>query len=392
MAAIIRPRWASRCPSSVRHLLCVLALVVLPACDDNPQSSNNGPPPTGQVFTAASDDTRFVAQVMVTGLEVPWSLAFAPDGRLFVAERPGRVRIVQGGQLLAAPALTLADVAAVGEAGLLGLALDPDFASTRFVYLAYTARQGAGMVNRVVRYREVNNQLGEPAVLIDGIAGANIHDGARVRFGPDRRLYVTMGDAAVPSLSQDLSSPNGKILRLNPDGSRPDDNPFPSLVFSWGHRNPQGLDWHPSSRILLATEHGATANDEVNHIEPGRNYGWPIIEADQTQAGMETPLEFYRPAIAPSGGSFYTGTLLPSFRNDFFFGALAGQHLHRLRVDPANPRRVILSEQLMRGAFGRVRDVVTGPDGALYFSTSNRDGRASPVSDDDRIVRLVAAP
>jgi glucose/arabinose dehydrogenase len=256
----------------------------------------------------------------------------------------------------------------------------------------YTARRGDGTaVNRLVRYRDVNNTLAERAVLLDDIPAASIHDGSRVRFGPDGKLYLTMGDAADPSVAQDLASLNGKILRLNEDGTAPRDNPFSSPLHSYGHRNPQGIDWHPSSGDLWETEHGATGNDEVNQIVAGRNYGWPVIEGRQSRSGMQTPVLLFDPSIAPSGASFYRGSAFPGFQNDFFFGALRGAHIHRVRFDPSNPRRVVADERLLEGKFGRIRDVVPGPDGALYFCTSNRDGRGNPVADDDRIARIVPA-
>jgi glucose/arabinose dehydrogenase len=373
-----------------------LAFIVVAAgaaCDDPtpPEPDPNTPAPPGEVITAA-DGTRFAVDVVAQNLEIPWAMAFAPDGRMFFTERPGRVRILQGGQLAAAPALVLDDVAAVGEGGLLGIAVHPDFASNRFVFLAYTARlPGGGRELRVVRYREVGGTLGEPAVILDGIAAADIHDGARVRFGPDRKLYVTMGDVANPSTAQDLGTSTGKILRLDDDGTVPADNPFAgSPVFTSGHRNPQGLDWHAVTGEPWASEHGQTGNDEINRLRPGRNYGWPLIEADQTRAGMETPILFVSPAIAPSGMTFYTGTTMTGFRLDLFVGTLAGQHLLRVRFDPNDPNRVQATERLLAGRFGRIRDVVNAPDGSLYLCTSNRDGRTTPVAADDRIIRLSA--
>jgi aldose sugar dehydrogenase len=371
-------------------------LVILAAagagCDDPSPSPDPGntPPPGVEIITAA-DGTRFSADVVAQNLEITWALAFAPDGRLFFTERPGRVRILQNGQVLPAPALTLSDVAAVGEGGLLGLAVHPEFATNRFVFLAYTARLSTGGRElRVVRYREAGNTLGEPMVILDRVAAADIHDGARVKFGPDRKLYVTMGDVANPSTAQDLGTLTGKVLRLNEDGTVPGDNPFPgSPIYSYGHRNPQGIDWHPVSGELWGSEHGQTGNDEINRIQPGRNYGWPVIEADQTRAGMETPVAFFSPSIAPSGAAFYTGTAIAGFRHNLFVAALAGQLLLRVRLDPNDPTRVVGTERLLAGRFGRIRDVVSGPDGALYFCTSNRDGRTTPVAADDRIVKIV---
>ena len=319
-------------------------------------------------------------------------MAFAPDGRIFVTERPGRVRIVQSGSLVPQPALVLSDVAAQGEAGLMGIALHPDFAQNQLVYLVYTATGPGGGVNRVVRYREVGGTLGERAVLIDNIPAATIHDGGRIKFGPDRMLYVTMGDAAVASVAQDLASLNGKIYRLNPDGSTPRDNPFGSPIYSYGHRNPQGLDWNPVNGDLWATEHGQSGNDELNFIQAGRNYGWPTIEGAETRSGMETPVLFFTPAIAPSGAAFYRGTAIAAFQHNLFFAALRGSQIRRVRLDPSNPRRVVAHEALVDSRYGRIRDIIDGPDGALYFCTNNRDGRGAPVPTDDRILRIVPPP
>jgi glucose/arabinose dehydrogenase len=363
------------------------------ACDDSPSPDPENPPPAppAEIVTAA-DGTRFGIEIVGQNLEIPWAMTFAPDGRMFFTERPGRVRILQGGQVLATPALTLDDVAAVGEGGLLGIPVHPDFASNRFVFLAYTARLAGGARElRVVRYREVGGTLGEPMVILDRVAAADIHDGARLKFGPDRKLYVTAGDVATPSTAQDLGALTGKILRLNDDGTVPADNPFPgSPIFSYGHRNPQGIDWHAVTGEPWGSEHGQVGNDEINRLQAGRNYGWPEIEADRTRAGMETPLAFFSPSIAPSGMAFYTGTTMTGFRLDLFVGTLAGQHLLRVRFDPNNPNRIAATERLLAGRFGRIRDVVNAPDGSLYFCTSNRDGRNTPVASDDRIVKLSA--
>jgi glucose/arabinose dehydrogenase len=352
-----------------------------------PKDNTNTPPST-DVFTTR-DGVRFRVETMLTGLEVPWSLTFAPDGRLFITERPGRVRIATlGGN--SELALTLDGVFTQGEAGLLGLALDPEFSQNRFVYLYYSATVSGGAVNRIVRYREVNSRLGERVVLLDGIPAANIHDGGRLRFGPDGLLYATAGDAADANIAQDVASLAGKILRLNRDGSAARDNRFSSPVYTYGHRNPQGLDWHPSSGDLWAAEHGPTGNDEVNAIRPGLNFGWPRIEGSATLPGMEPPVTFYDPAIAPSGASFYRGQRFPQFAGNLFVATLRGTHLLRLTVDTSS-RRVTAQERLLENTFGRLRDVISGPDGYLYFCTNNRDGRGSPAAVDDRVLRLVPA-
>jgi glucose/arabinose dehydrogenase len=314
-------------------------------------------------------------------------MAFAPDGRLFITERPGRVRIANLSTFTSEVALTLSGVFAQGVAGLLGLALDPDFAQNRFVYLYLSATSGGGAVNRVERYREAGGRLAERAVLIDGIPAATIHDGGRLRFGPDGLLYATTGDAAVTSLAQDVASPAGKILRITSTGGTPAGNRFSSPVFTFGHRNPQGLDWHPVSGDLWASEHGPTGNDEINLIQSGLNYGWPAIQGSATRSGMEAPIEFFATAIAPSGASFYRGQRFPQFVNNLFVGTLRGTHLLRLAIDAS--RRITSQERLLDGTYGRLRDVVSGPDGYLYLGTNNRDGRGSPAPSDDRILRLV---
>ena len=365
-----------------------------PAPSPSPEPAPTTPAPTvppSDVFTTA-DGVRFTAETVVANLEIPWSMAFAPDGRLFMTERPGRVRILDLTARTSELALTLDDVYTQGEAGLLGLALDPQYSENRLVYLYQSARlAGGGTVNRIVRYREAGARLAERVVLLDNIPAAPFHDGGRMRFGPDGLLYITTGDASSATLAQDLASTAGKILRINRDGTTPRDNPSGSPIYSYGHRNPQGLDWHPATGDLWASEHGNIGNDEVNVIDAGANYGWPRIEGGGAMPGMRSPVTFYNPAIAPSGASFYRGDRFPRFANNLFIGTLRGMHLLRLVVDSSPQRRVVAQERLLDGRFGRIRDVVTGPDGYLYVCTNNRDGRGIPASEDDRILRLVPA-
>lgn len=339
---------------------------------------------------ASSPASTIATDVIIQNLSVPWSVAFDPRGRLFFTERAGRVRLWENGTLQPEPVAIL-PVAAVGEAGLLGLALAPNFQENHFFYVYHTFRNsGGGLSNRVVRLTEQNGRASDPVVILDGIPGANIHDGGRLRFGPDGKLYVTTGDAAAGQLAQDLKSLAGKILRMNPDGSIPPDNPFPdSLVFSLGHRNPQGLDWHPETGVLFAAEHGPSAHDEVNIIKPGGNYGWPNVTGTGGGNTFINPLiETGTDTWAPSGASFYKGNLIPGWKGNFFIATLRGVHLRRLVLKPPAFLEIASSEALFLRSLGRLREVSEGPDGALYITTNNRDGRGSPIPEDDRIIRI----
>lgn len=365
-----------------RHALLVALLTACLSCAQTPAQSPGARP-------------SITVETLVKGLETPWAIAFAPDGRIFISERPGRIRVVKNGQLQSEPWLTL-DVAEAGEAGLMGLALDPHFAKNHLVYVAYTYRSRTGRLqNRLVRLSD-DPKTGKGTidkVLVDNVAGSNNHDGGRVKFGPDGKLYWTMGDAQNTAFAQDLRSLNGKILRLNPDGTIPSDNPLPnSPVYSYGHRNPQGLAWQPGTGRLYATEHGPSGfqgccRDEVNYIEPGKNYGWPTIRGDQTKEGMVSPIlhSGENETWAPGGATFVTRG---PWAGSLLFTGLRGQALYRLTLDPNDPRKVSAFERLFQRQFGRLRDVAEGPDGALYILTSNRDGRGQPGSDDDQVLRL----
>lgn len=367
----------------------------------------------GQTSSNVGDDgspvvqggaAQFRVETVVTGLEVPWSMVFAPDGRMFIAERPGRVRVLERGSLRSAPLHTIADIEPSGESGLMGMALHPQFAENRFIYIAY-AYQGDGRRVRVVRLRERGDALTDQRTIIEEIPAARYHAGTRLRFGPDGKLYITTGDSTERGLAQRLDSLAGKTLRLNDDGSIPPDNPFVGQrgarpeIWSYGHRNSQGLDWQPETNVQFQTEHGPSfpldtlnprgGGDEVNIVERGRNYGWPRIHHRERREGLESPLLDYTPAIAPASGMFYRGTNtggFPYFRGNFFFGALRGRAIIRVVLDG---RRVVSQERLLENTYGRIRDVAEGPDGAIYFSTSNRDGRGNPTREDDRILRLV---
>ena len=317
-------------------------------------------------------------EIVAEGLEVPWEIAFLPDGRALVTERPGRIRMLETDGTLREQPLAEVDVSAQGEGGLMGLALDPEFERNRLAYLYFTTAGGL----QLERWRVDGDRLEREAGLIDGtIEAGPIHDSGRIAFGPDDRLYVATGEAGNGPLAQDPDSLNGKYLRLAPEQyrggpSRPD-------VLSSGHRNPQGFDWQPGTDRLISTEHGPSGGDgpqgfdEVNEIREGANYGWPEVFGDD-HAGFTAPLRVYEEAIAPSGATFTEG-------GDYYFATLRGEALRRLRFDGD---RITADDVLLEGEYGRLRTVVEGPDGALYVLTSNRDGRGSPEDGDDRILRL----
>jgi len=331
-------------------------------------------------------------QTVAENLKVPWAIAFAPDGRIFFTERGGELRVIENGFLNPIP-IKLLQVGKV-EGGLLGVALDPDFENNHHLYLYYTYNDSP-IFNKVVRFTESENQLSDEVILLDKIPGAVYHDGGRLRFAPDGTLHITTGDATNAVLAQDINSLAGKILRINSDGSIPDDNPFEnSPVYSYGHRNPQGLDWHPESATLVISEHGPSgergfAHDEVNVILAGQNYGWPNVIGDETGEGFVNPIiHTGDDTWAPSGASFYSSHNIEDWYGKYLIATLRGNHLRILDLDLEN-NQVVSSKALLAGEFGRLRDASMGPDGNLYLLTSNQDGRGSPAPNDDRILRII---
>lgn len=324
--------------------------------------------------------------VIADNLKVPWAIDFAPDGRIFFTERIGIVNVIENGEIKQIMSLGVGG----GEGGMLGIALDPNFEENSFVYIYYTYNEFLGIKNRLVQYVEFDNTLTEENILLEGIPGAPYHDGGRIKFGPDGKLYVTTGDATDPNLSQDLESVAGKILRINSDGTIPEDNPWKSAIYSIGHRNPQGIAWDKSGN-LIATEHGPSgwrgvAHDEINLIIPGANYGWPDVIGDESRDGLTNPvLHSEDNTWAPSGSTFYYGDDMPMLDGKYLVSALRGQHIHIIEFD--ENYNVQFHGELFSGEFGRIRDIVSGPDG-LYFMTSNQDGRGNPNLYDDKILKI----
>jgi glucose/arabinose dehydrogenase len=377
-------------PHSVGALVCALSLLL--ACGQRPARSG-----AGEVARTGDGAASFRVETVAGNLEVPWSIVFTPDGRMLFTERAGRVRVFENGRLRPAPLAVISDVERGSESGLMGLTLHPQFAQNHLLYLAYAYNQD-GVKVRVVRLRETGDGLADRKLIIEAVPAARFHAGTRLRFGPDGKLYVTTGDAAQRELAQRLDSLAGKTLRLNDDGTVPPDNPFVNRpdarpeIWTYGHRNSQGLDWQPGTNFLFETEHGPSGfdgpggGDELNVVERGKNYGWPLIHHRETKAGLESPLLEYTPAVAPASGTFYRGAAFPGMRGNFFFGCLRGETIIRVVLDG---RRVVREERLLEHQYGRIRDIAEGPDGAIYFSTSNHDGRGNPAPDDDRIMRLV---
>lgn len=366
-------------------MIVVLSLFVY-SCSDDDNNGNN-------------DNTNDPATTtFVEGLSTPWQLAFMTDGRILITEREGRVRAIENGMLNPTPYLDLKDtILAAGEGGLLGIAVDPDFANNPFIYIGYTYEKSKNplvIMNKLVRYREdpATKKASFDRTLLDNMEGYINHNAGPIKFGPDGKLYMPIGERYIPEYAQNMTKLNGKILRLNRDGSIPADNPIAgSYIYSYGHRNSQGIDWQPGTNNLYNTEHGPSAMqgccmDEINLIQPGKNYGWPLIRGMQQQAGLVTPVYYSSDTVtwAPAGATFIKGG---PWDKSFVFAGLRGESLYRAVFNATDPTKIDTVEQYFKGELGRLRTVAQGPDGKIYIATSNRDGRGvARTEDDDRIL------
>lgn len=352
-------------------------------------------PAFAQTRSEASRDYRLQVDTVASGLVNPWGLAFLPDGRMLVTERPGRLRIVVADGRLSEPLKGVPEVVAQGQGGLLDVALGPDFATSRLVYLSY-AEAGEGNTNGTAVARGRLSADGTALETVQVIfrqqpkVASRGHFGSRLVFAPDGKLFVTLGERmAFRERAQDLGAHFGKVVRIEADGTVPADNPFVGRedarpeIWSYGHRNPQSAGLHPVTGKLWIVEHGARGGDEVNIPEAGKNYGWPVISfgvhysgekigEGRAKDGMEQPVYYWDPSIAPSGFLFYSGDLFPKWKGDLFVGALAGQLLARLDV---NGDKIAGEERLLKGLGERIRDVRQGPDGAIYLLTDASNGR-----------------
>ena len=357
----------------------------------------------GQSDVSRSALYDFRAVPVVEGLEIPWSMAWLPNGDMLVTERPGRLRIVRNGALLPDPVPGVPEVYAEGQGGLFDVLPHPDFATNRLLYLAYATANAEGSTTRVVRTRFENDRLGELEEIFVSISVGRGHYGGKLAFDASGYLFITLGDRQVPPEgdleahpAQDLSNHHGTLIRLHDDGRVPDDNPFVGRadarpeIWSYGHRNMQGLAIHPETGDVWVTEHGPQGGDELNRVEPGRNYGWPVIgygvnyrsglaiHEGTMREGMEHPDHIWVPSIAASGLIVYTGDRFPEWRGNIFAGGLAGEQIARLTLS-ADGRTVEREETLLQG-IGRVRDIRQGPDGYIYVAIENEDeGALTPI-------------
>ncbi len=359
-----------------RRIFLLLNLLVLTACTaEAPDPGTSSSSSAASIAVSSEASSTVAAQpvtIVATGLQIPWSIAFLPGGELLVTERPGRVVRIGTDQ----KTYPIEGVRHRGEGGLLGIALHPDFASNHFVYLYMTTTDG-GLQNKIERYTFENDQLTYERDILAGIPASTNHDGGRIAFGPDGYLYATAGDAENGANAQDVKSLAGKILRVNDDGSIPSDNPFENAVYSYGHRNPQGLAWD-SGGHLWSTEHGRSipfsGYDEVNRIVKGGNYGWPDYQGDEKADDMLGPV------LHSGASSTWAPASAAIVGNRFFFGGLRGSALYGMNLADASLKTHF------KNLYGRIRDVTVGPDGMLYLTTSNRDGRGSVKEGDDKII------
>lgn len=367
-----------------RKLLALLVVIVLIAAatvllqSDTFKRRYFKPKPSSLQPGITENKSGKSVEVVAQNLTVPWEIAFLPDGDLLVTERTGKLKRIGKNNLTH----TIEGVQHTGEGGLLGLTLHPEYQKNKYIYIYLTSRKAGGLTNRVERYRYDADKLSERTTIIDNIPGASYHDGGRIAFGPDNQLYITTGDAGNESLAQDKASLAGKILRIKDDGSIPSDNPFGSAVYSYGHRNPQGLAWDDKGQ-LWSTEHGRSGAgsgfDELNIITKGSNYGWPAIEGDEAADGMVKPAAHSgaNETWAPASLAYHNGSL--------YFGGLRGEALYQAVIENGSTVKLTIH---YKGEFGRIRAASTGPDKNLYISSSNTDGRGDQKPNDDKILKI----
>lgn len=351
-------------------------------------------------ITIINAQNNLKTRTVATNLDTPWEIIWGPDSFIWVTERMGKISRINPISGVASEVIQIPDSRELGEGGLLGMVIDPDFQTNNYFYVGYNYyASGNNYREKIVRYT-FNPSTGNaenPFILIDNIDAASTHNGCRIVISPDKKLIFTTGDAQVTSKSQDVKSLNGKTLRINLDGTIPTDNPFQgSPVWSWGHRNPQGLVFSPDGNILYSSEHGASTDDEINIIMKGRNYGWPQVQGFCNTTGetafcrdsnVVEPIQAWTPTLAVAGMEFYDSDLIAEWKNSLLVTSLKASRLTILNLNESG-NSVLKSTDYFTNVFGRLRDVCISPDGKVYLAVSNRDGRGSPRSDDDKIVEI----
>ncbi|MEX0906470.1 MAG: PQQ-dependent sugar dehydrogenase [Balneolaceae bacterium] len=356
-----------------------------PDANNNSNSSAYFPLPESEGEVHISEEIDFQVQTVVEGLEVPWGMAFLPDGSVLISERDGDLRIVRDGELQESPIDGVPEVWANGQGGLLDVTLHPEYEDNGWIYISYSKPGDGGAHTAIIRGKLNDNNLTDIEELFAGEPPTDRgqHFGSRIVFDPDGYMYFSIGDRGQMDLAQDINSSNGKVYRLHDDGSIPNDNPFVGQdgkdeAFNYGHRNPQGMAVHPETGAVWTHEHGPRGGDEINIEQPGANYGWPVISyginydgsvlTDETEReGMEQPVHYWDPSIAPSGMAFISGDTYPAWEGNIMVGALSFQLLSRVVLDGDE---FVQEERLLEG-IGRIRDVELAPDGYIYFSNES---------------------
>ncbi|WP_207532112.1 PQQ-dependent sugar dehydrogenase [Desertivirga arenae] len=360
-------------------ILCIISIALFTNCIFYPSIQH----PAGAL--------NVVVDTIAKDLTVPWDICFLPNDDLLFTERNGKVRLFRDNTLQDLPVLTIPDIEVKGKMGLLGMCLHPGFTLNHKIYLAYNYRMEGQTFLRVVSYTYLKERLVSPQVIIEGIPGVFNHTGCRLKFGPDLKLYITTGDADIPRLSQDIKVFNGKILRLNDDGSIPADNPLKGdsvrrEIWSYGHRNPQGISFQPGTGLLFSSEHGPTGGDEINIIRKGGNYGWPVVHHREIQEPMISPVMEFSPSIGPAATLFYTGKAFPSLKGNLLVGCMRGEAILNIQLRDSEIKSY---NYLLKKTFGRIRAIAEDSRGYIYISTSQVDPPESRLQTGERDYDLI---
>jgi len=352
-----------------------------------------GDPPQEAEDRFIPDPDEYTIEVWIENLHIPWELIFLSSDKALVTERAGKIRLIENDTLQEKPYKIIEEVAHIGEGGLMGMAKHPNYPEQKYLYVMHTYQEDNNIFNRVTRYYDTDTTIEFDKVIVDRIPGSRVHNGGRIAFGPDGMLYITTGDTWQAEIAQDINNLGGKILRLTPEGNIPDDNPFnDSPVYSLGHRNPQGIAWHPETGTLFSSEHGPSGEfglrdkDMVNIIIKGGNYGWPLVLGDANIDPYIDPIIMWPQATPPSGMTFWN--------DDLFVATLRSQALIRIDINQSDDLYEVsgidrlFSNDWFSGTYGRLRNAVVGPDNALYVLTNNHDGRGRPREGDDKILRI----